>query len=62
MKLKKRNQSKGDNSQISWLACIAFGVRNTKYNRARFANGEALDLIADTCLDEDIIKTRTKDD
>ena len=64
MKLKKRpnkQQTKG----ISWEACVAFGVRDSKYNYQRYLNGDALDLIADTCLDEDIIKTehnRTKDD
>ena len=31
----------------------AIGVRPTAYNRARFENGEALDLIADTCSEED---------
>ena len=50
LKLTKREQTKG----ISWEACVAFGVRPTAYNRARFENGEALDLIADTCTEDSL--------
>ena len=49
MKLTKRNETKG----ISWNACIAFGVKNSAYNKARFDNDEALDLIAETVHEED---------
>ena len=48
MKLKKRTEKKG----LKWETLLILGVKNTKENKIRFNNGEALDLILEA--DKDI--------